>query len=100
LIVNALIHRDYFINSVVKVFIFPNRIEIISPGKLPNSLTVENILNGISIPRNPTLQSIAQIILPYSGLGTGLIRINRLYDGIQFKNNITNEVFTVTIKRR
>jgi len=100
LLVNALIHRDYFINSVVKVFIFPNRIEIISPGKLPNSLTVENILNGISIPRNPTLQSIAQIILPYSGLGTGLIRINRLYDGIQFKNNITNEVFTVTIKRR
>lgn len=50
LLVNALIHRDYFINSLVKVFIFPNRIEIISPGKLPNSLTVENILNGISIP--------------------------------------------------
>jgi len=100
LLVNALIHRDYFINSVVKVFIFPNRIEVISPGKLPNSLTVENILNGISIPRNPTLQSIAQFILPYSGLGTGLIRISRLYDEIQFKNNIENEVFTVTIKRR
>lgn len=100
LLVNALIHRDYFINSVVKVFVFPNRIEIISPGKLPNSLTVENILNGISIPRNPTLQSIAQFILPYSGLGTGLIRINRLYDKIQFRNNVENEVFTVIIKRR
>ena len=100
LLVNALIHRDYFINSVVKVFIFPNRIEIISPGKLPNSLTVENILNGISIPRNPTLQSIAQFLLPYSGLGTGLIRINSLYNEIQFKNNIENEVFTVIVKRQ
>lgn len=99
LIVNALIHRDYFINSTIKIFIFPDRIEIISPGVLPNSLTVENVLNGISIQRNPTLQSIAQYLLPYSGLGTGLIRIMDIYPNIEFKNIQSSEQFKVIIKR-
>jgi len=99
LIVNALIHRNYFINSSIKIFIFPNRIEIISPGVLPNSLTIENIKNGISIPRNPTLQSIAQFILPYSGLGTGISRIIKTYSNIDFKNNTSKEQFISIIKR-
>ena len=47
LIVNALIHRDYYINSSIKIFMFYDRVEIISPGKLTNSLTVEKIKNGI-----------------------------------------------------
>ncbi len=99
LFVNAFIHRNYFINSTVKLFIFQDRIEIISPGVLPNSLTVENIKSGISIQRNPTLQSIAQFILPYSGLGTGISRITELYSGIEFENNISKEQFITIIKR-
>lgn len=99
LIVNALIHRNYFINSSIKIFIFPNRIEIISPGILPNSLSIENIKNGISIPRNPTLQSIAQFILPYSGLGTGISRIIKAYPSIDFINDTSKEQFISTIKR-
>ena len=38
---NALIHRSYFKNAPVRLLVFDNRIEIISPGKLPNGLTVE-----------------------------------------------------------
>lgn len=38
LIVNALIHRDYFINAPIKVLVFSDRIEIVSPGSLPNHL--------------------------------------------------------------
>ncbi len=55
LTVNSLIHRDYFINSTIKIFIFDNRIEIISPGKLPNTLTVDKIKAGTSNVRNPIL---------------------------------------------
>ena len=40
LLVNALIHRDYFISAPIRIFVFTNRIEIISPGHLPNNLTV------------------------------------------------------------
>jgi ATP-dependent DNA helicase RecG len=48
LLVNALIHRDYLVNATIRLFIFDDRIEIISPGHLPNNLTVEKIRSGIS----------------------------------------------------
>ena len=56
------------------MFVFRDRVEIISPGKLPNALTVENVKSGISIIRNPILHSVARDILPYVGLGTGISR--------------------------
>ena len=48
LVVNMLLHRDYFISAPWRVMLFDNRIELISPGALPNNLTVENIRNGVS----------------------------------------------------
>jgi len=70
LVVNALIHRDYLISAPIRIFIFDNRLEIISPGHLPN--TIENIKNGNSNIRNPILASFAAKILP--GLGNGIRR--------------------------
>lgn len=99
LLVNALIHRDYFIQSTIKIFVFKNRVEIHNPGKLPNSLTVENIRNGISIARNPVLHSVAQFVLPYKGLGTGVSRAIALYPEIEFINDTKAEQFRVIIKR-
>jgi len=99
ILVNALIHRDYFIQSTIKVFIFSDRIEVVSPGKLPNSLTIENIANGISIARNPVLQSLAQHILPYKGLGTGVGRAITAYPKIQFINDVNTEQFKVIIPK-
>jgi len=74
-LVNALIHRDYFIDAPVKILLFDNRLEIISPGGLPGRLTVMEIQHGVSQPRNPVLHSLAQDILPYTGMGTGVSRI-------------------------
>ena len=48
LLVNALVHRDYLVSASVRLFIFDNRIEIVSPGHLPDNLTVEKILAGNS----------------------------------------------------
>ena len=59
LLVNALVHRDYFISAPIRIFIFDNRIEIINPGHLPNNLTIENIKSGNSNIRNPILISYA-----------------------------------------
>jgi len=70
------VHRDYLINSSIRVFIFDNRVEIISPGKLPDSATVDNIKLGIQIVRNPVLVSfVTKLGLPYRGLGSGIPRI-------------------------
>jgi len=46
ILVNAVIHRDYSISDDIQVLIFNNRIEIISPGKLPGYVTVTNILDS------------------------------------------------------
>jgi predicted HTH transcriptional regulator len=75
-VVNALVHRDYFINSSIRVFIFDHQVEIISPGKLPNAVTVEIIKQGIQVARNPILLSFAgRLDLPYRGIGSGIRRI-------------------------
>jgi ATP-dependent DNA helicase RecG len=99
LFINALIHRDYYINSSIKVFLFSNRLEIISPGKLANSLNIEKIKNGISIHRNPILNSLAQYILPYSGLGSGIKRALEYYPQIEFINDTENEQFQCILFR-
>lgn len=54
LIVNALIHRDYNISDDVHVFIYNNRIEVKSPGRLPGHITIENILDE-RFARNSTI---------------------------------------------
>jgi ATP-dependent DNA helicase RecG len=99
LVVNALLHRDYFISAPVRVLIFDNRIEIISPGVLPNNLTIENIKYGNSNIRNPVLTSYATHILPYKGIGSGIKRALKEYPHISFNNDKDGNLFTVTIKR-
>ncbi len=99
LIVNALVHRDYYINSSIKIFMFHNRIEIISPGKLTNSLTVEKIKSGISIHRNPILNSICKNVLPYSGYGSGIKRALSINPDIEFINDTDKEEFKCIISR-
>ncbi len=59
LVVNMFLHRDYFISAPWRVTIFDDRIELISPGALPNNLIVENIRNGVSNIRNPLIASVA-----------------------------------------
>ncbi|MGJ4918487.1 ATP-binding protein [Bradyrhizobium sp. HKCCYLRH2060] len=45
-IVNAVLHRDYSISDDIQILIFDNRIEILSPGKLPGYVNIENILDA------------------------------------------------------
>jgi len=53
-LVNAVIHRDYSLNDDVHVKIYDNRIEILSPGKLPGYITVDNLYDE-RFSRNPNL---------------------------------------------
>lgn len=99
LIANALIHRDYFVSAAIRVFIFLNRIEIISPGHLPNNLTIENIKSGNSNIRNPILASFATKLLPYRGLGNGIRRAIKAYSEIDFIDDRENNMFIVIIKK-
>ncbi|MFH1139783.1 MAG: RNA-binding domain-containing protein [Pseudomonadota bacterium] len=99
LIANALIHRDYFVTAPVRIFIYDNRVEIISPGHLPNNLTIQNIKSGNSNIRNPILASFATKMLPYRGLGSGIIRALKAYPHIHFEDDRDGNFFKVTIQR-
>lgn len=99
LLQNALVHRDYFKNSPIRLLIFDNRIEIISPGKLPNSLTVEDIKFGNPVIRKNKLVSFSIHTLPYSGLGSGIKRAISEEPLIEFINDIEGEQFKVIIPR-
>ena len=99
LIANALIHRDYFISAPVRIFIFNNRVEIISPGHLPNNLTIENIKSGNSNIRNPILASFATKLLPYRGLGSGIRRALKAYPNIDLIDDRENNLFKAIIKK-
>ncbi len=100
LIVNALVHRDYFISAPIRVFVFTDRVEIISPGHLPNNLTVENIKAGNSITRNPVLASFAYQILPYRGFGSGILRALQNYPHIDFIDDRDGNLFKCIIRRQ
>ncbi|MBI5601876.1 MAG: putative DNA binding domain-containing protein [Deltaproteobacteria bacterium] len=101
LLVNALIHRDYLVSASIRLFIFDNRIEIISPGHLPNNLTVEKIRTGISNIRNPILVSfVAKGLLPYHGLGSGIKRALEGWPDIDFIDDREGCLFTATVHRK
>lgn len=99
LVQNALIHRDYFKNSPIRILIFDNRIEIISPGKLPNNLTVEDIKFGNPVIRNNQLVAFSSRTMPYSGLGSGIKRSLAEQPNIKLINDIEGEQFKVIIPR-
>ncbi len=102
LVVNMLLHRDYFISAPWRVFLFDNRIELISPGALPNNLTVENIRNGVSVIRNPLIASFATKgdELPYRGIGTGVRRALASVPALELDSAHERNLFTARIPRQ
>lgn len=73
IVVNALIHRDYSMSDDVQVLIFDNRIEVLSPGRLPGFVTKENILD-VRYARNPRIVSMLSRYKnpPNKDIGEGL----------------------------
>ena len=58
-LVNALVHRDYGIDGTdVMLALFSDRMEIVSPGRLPNTVTVEGMKSGIRHARNQSLVNV------------------------------------------
>lgn len=78
-IVNAVCHRDYSIENNVFVNIFDDRVEVISPGSIPNNLTIEEV-RGKSIPRNRILLELFERLGSdyVERTGTGFDRMEEL----------------------
>ncbi len=103
-VINAIAHRDYTISAPIRVILFSDRIEIHSPGKLPNTVTVESMkVGGSHVLRNPTIYNLLVKMRMVTDLGSGVRRIIKLV-----KEHTNNEVdlipteneFIVKIPRR
>ena len=79
-IANALIHRVWDVNSQIRVSMFDDRIEIVSPGGLPSGITEEEYLSGkLSVLRNRNLANVFYRLGFVEIFGTGITRIKQLY---------------------
>ena len=97
--VNSLVHRSLNMKAPVRIFIFDNRVEIHSPGALPNGLTIDDIKAGTSMPRNTFLFNNAIYLLPYTGVGSGITRALDEDINVTFMNNNKAQEFVITVWR-
>jgi len=75
-LVNALAHRDYTISAPVRIIAFSNRLEIRTPGTLPNTVTIESMkIGGAHVLRNPTIYNLFAKMGLVTDLGSGVRRI-------------------------
>lgn len=98
-VINAIVHNDYSFEVPPKFEIFPDRLEITSAGRLPESLTKEEFFGGVSIPRNKELMRIYRDVELVESLGSGIPRILRAYgeDSFKFTDNFIRIIFPISV---
>ncbi len=78
LLVNACVHRNYSITgSKIRVFLFNDHIEFISPGRLPNTITIEKLKAGVSFSVNPIIVKFMENLRYIDKLGRGIPMVCR-----------------------
>lgn len=81
-----MIHRTWDDTPNIRIFMYNDKIEIISPGGLVHSISKEEYLNGqVFKPRNPILANIFFRLKYVEMFGTGILRIKQLYQSMKFK---------------
>jgi ATP-dependent DNA helicase RecG len=74
-IVNALVHRDYLLSSTdIELSIYEDRLEIISPGRLPNGITPSRMIIGCRAARNQLLKDVMRDYRYLEHMGMGIPR--------------------------
>jgi ATP-dependent DNA helicase RecG len=77
-IVNAVAHRDYQVRGdEIRIFLFADRVEFYSPGRLPGHVTVENLVHE-RFSRNETIVQVLSDMGFIERLGYGIDRMIRL----------------------
>ena len=102
-VVNAVAHRDYTIRGPIRLFIFDDRIEILTPGKPPNGVDADAMLAGAHVVRNPWIYARLSDAGLVTRAGTGIRRIARLVreaTGREIGLNVSESEVKLTIPRK
>lgn len=101
-LVNSLAHRDYTISGPIRVIVYDDRLELRTPGQLPNTVTVEALKLGVHVLRNPTIYNIFLKVGFVTDAGSGIprmIRILREIKGYEPDFRVEANEFVVLIPR-
>ncbi|MCH9634427.1 MAG: hypothetical protein S4CHLAM7_11780 [Chlamydiae bacterium] len=71
-VINALIHRKYFIPGSIKIALYDDRVEIFSPGSFPGLVDVNHLGDGTTFLRNPNIARLARKLGLVEKMGTGI----------------------------
>ena len=103
-IVNALVHRDYLLSSTdIEITIYEDRMEIVSPGRLPNGITPARMLTGCRAARNQLIKDVMRDYryLEHSGMGVPrkIVKCMKEHNGTEPELVEEGERFTIRLMR-
>lgn len=98
-LLNLLVHRDYSFSASTLISIYDDRIEFTSIGGLPSEISLDDIMLGLSVCRNPKLANVFYRLELIEAYGTGIKKIMNAYEGSGKKPQIevTNNAFKLIL---
>ena len=101
-LLNSLVHRDYSFSASTLVSVYDDRIEFVSVGGLLGGISLEDILLGLSVCRNPKLAAVFYRLKLIEAYGTGVPKILKAYEGtgLEPKIEVTSNAFKITLPNR
>jgi len=100
-VINSLAHRDWTRAVDIEISCYSNRIEIISPGKLPNSMTIEKMIAGQRSPRNPLIMEILRdygyVDARGMGVRTKIIPLMKSFNDTEPSFELTDDYLKTTL---
>ena len=101
-LLNSLVHRDYSFSASTLISIYDDRIEFVSVGGLLGGISLDDILLGLSVCRNPKLAAVFYRLKLIEAYGTGIPKIIKAYaeSGLEPKIEVTSNAFKITLPNR
>ena len=98
-LLNSIVHREYSYSASTLISIFDDRMEFVTIGGLPKGISANDIMLGISVPRNKKLAEVFYRLHLIEAYGTGIPKINECYSDSNVKPNvnITDNAFKITL---
>lgn len=101
-LVNAVAHRDYTIAGPIRLLVFDDRVEVRTPGGLPNSVRLDQLPAGVHVLRNPTVYNLLLKRGLVTDAGSGIPRMIRLLrerTGLEPDLRLESNEFVVALTR-
>ena len=101
-LLNSLVHRDYSFSASTLISVYDDRIEFVSVGGLLDGISLDDILLGLSVCRNPKLAAVFYRLKLIEAYGTGMPKIIKAYaeSGLEPKIEVTSNAFKITLPNR